>query len=255
VVGAAGACSSFGNDGDAPSPVPSSEVDATLDDADCDATGSCDAGPEPVSIISPYRDGGLTYPEQIVWNLSAAAAAILHYTTDGTDPTPASRLATGTVTLNDLVDGTVVKWTVGSSANVHRFDVHIDGPDGGSTRSAGLIMENFRFETTTTAITSVPKGVASINVHADLRLWNQPECPTCVDFLTVGIDAPSDCFAASIPYPYPGATGQNHTFKLAVPDKPGVYPIRAGLSQVLDCNAALAGSLSDTQIGVLIVTP
>jgi hypothetical protein len=242
---------------DASTPDVAVAVDSAADSAppDCDATGTCDAGPEPLSLISPYRDGGLTYPATIVWTLSALNDALIHYTTDGTDPTLASKSGAGTVTLQDLVDGTVIKWTAGSSANVHSFAVHIDGPGGGSAQNAGVILQNFRFATTTTAITAVPRGVATINVRADISLWNQSNCSGCVDFLTLGIDKPSDCFAASIPGTYPGAVAYSRTFVLTVPAEAGVYPIRIGYSQVFDCNAALATPLSDTQVGLLVVTP
>jgi len=87
------------------------------------------------------------------------------------------------------------------------------------------------------------------------RLWNQAGGPGCIDYLTLGIDKPSDCFAASMPGLYPGATAMNKEFEVSVPTEAGVYPIRIGFSQVFDCKAALAGSLSDTQVGVLVVTP
>jgi hypothetical protein len=222
---------------------------------DCDATGTCDAGPEPLSLISPYRDGGLTYPEPIVWTLSALGDALIRYTTDGTDPTPSSNSGVGTVTLQNLVDGAVIKWTAGASANVHSFVVHVDGLDGGSAHNGGMLLQNFRFATTTTAITSVPLGVATINVRADISLWNPTSCPTCIDFLTLGIDQPSDCFAAAVPQTYPGAIAYSQPFVLTVPAEAGVYPIRIGYSQVYNCTEALATPLSDTQVGVLVVTP
>jgi hypothetical protein len=261
-LAAAGACSSFdGNDDPAAfeSGAPDASVGVDRADVsvppDCDATHTCDAGPEPLSLISPFRDAGLTFPESIVWTLSALDDALFHYTTDGTDPVASSKSGAGTVTLQDLVDGTVIKWTVGASANVHSFVVHIDGLDGGSAQGGGVILQNFRFATTTTAITAVKLGVTSIVVRADIRLWNQRGCPTCVDFLTLGIDKASDCFAASIPGTYPGAAANSRTFTVTVPAEAGVYPIRMGYSQVFDCPGALAQPLSDTQVGILVVTP
>ena len=42
---------------------------------------------------------------------------------------------------------------------------------------------------------------------------------------------------------------------LVVPTEAGVYPIRIGAPAVYDCDAALREPLSETQLGVLVVTP
>ena len=254
LLGVVAACSSFSSE----TPIdttPDAAIDSSSREPVVADSAPVDAGPEPVSIISPYRDGGLVYPEKIVWTLSAANDAIIHYTIDGTDPTATSKSASGTVILQDLLDGTVIKWTIGSFTDVHAFVVHIDGPDGGSSRNDGIIFQNFRFEMSTAAITTVPKGVASITVHAGLRFWNGNGCPSCIDVLTVGIEKPSDCIGGLNPGLYRGATFSDQTFKVTVPSKAGVYPIRIGFSEVFDCDQALQQGLSDIQIGVLIVTP
>lgn len=215
-----------------------------------------DAGPAPIFVVSPSRDGGLTYPETITWTIAALPDdAIIRYTVDGTDPTPSSKSASGRVTLADLPDGTRVKWTTGAAPEVNELIVSVDGPNSRSARAPGVILQNFRFATTTAPITAVQRGVSSVKVSADIRLWNQADCPTCIDFLTVGIDQPSDCFAASVPGVYPGKSGLKHEFVLSVPETAGVYPIRIGFHQVYDCPAALKEPLSDTIVGMLVVTP
>ena len=250
------ACTSFSSDD---TPDAGMGLDGATPEAasSVDAAKASDAGDaaEPLSLISPYRDGGLTYPQTIIWTLSALDDAIIHYTTDGSDPKSSPKTAAGTVTLKDLVDGTVIKWTAGQSTNVHTFVVHVDGPDGGSAKGGGDIFQDFRFATTMTAITKVPRGVAALNVTTDLRLWNPVSCPTCVVVYTIGIDKPSDCFAQGIPPTYPGLAADAVTFHIKVPAQPGIYPIRIGAPEVYDCTMAMAQPLSDTQVGILVVTP
>lgn len=260
-LAAGGACGAFSEGDPAPAPnasdaatAPVGTVEASVD-AGCDATGTCDAGREPLSLISPYRDGGLTYPYSIAWTLGALDNAIIHYTTDGTDPTASSKLASGSTTLKDLPTGTTIKWTAGDSTNVHSFVTAFDGPDGGAARNGGFIIENFRFATSTSPITSVPRGVLKVGVAADIRFWNGAGCATCIDVFTVGIDKPSDCFIGADPGLYPGVGFAGVKFTLTVPTDPGVYPIRVGSSAVFNCTQALAQPLSDVQVGTLVVTP
>ena len=66
---AAGACSTFTAE-DSPSPDANANTSRETDAAPADAPADVplDGGPEPISLISPYREGegGLTYPLTIV---------------------------------------------------------------------------------------------------------------------------------------------------------------------------------------------
>ncbi len=167
-----------------------------------------------------------------------------------------SRIPSGEAKIDVTPDKTVIKWTIGESSNVHSFVVGIDGPDGGSAQGGGLVFENFRFGTGGLPITQVQQGVVDVvTVHADFQLWNGRACPSCFDILTVGIDKPSDCIIGGNPLTYPGVSALDAVFQVHVPPTPGVYPIRTGTALQYDCDAALKGSLSDTQVGILVVTP
>ena len=249
------ACTSFSTEStptfDAGSAVDAGGAPAT---SGRDDAGPVDAGPEPLSIISPYRDGGLAYPRPIAWTIAALDDAVIYYTTDGTPPNPTSNHGTGAVVLRDLPDGTVISWTIGPHTVVHSYTVHVDGrEDSGPAQQAGYIFESFRFTTTTSPITTVKAGVASISVHAGAQIWNGAACPGCIDVLTMGIDKGAACLGAGLPQRYPGANFSDREFTIPVPAKAGTYPIRVGFAEVYDCDAGLKSPLSDVQIGTLVV--
>lgn len=92
-----------------------------------------------------------------------------------------------------------------------------------------------------------------VRISLDYQVWNQIDCPSCIDQIVIGIDTSARyCAYDSIPGTYPGVSG-NNTNTINVPDAPGTYTLTAGGTQQYTCADAMRFYGGGKPIGTIIV--
>ncbi len=128
------------------------------------------SGNEPLTAISPFHPSGeLTFQRPIDWTISALdPSTVICYTLDGSTPTAKSSSATRKVTLDDLKNGTKIRWTAGDSNVVHAVDVGVKDSLKNDTH---WLIERVRFDASGGPIVKVGKG-ARVKGRAAAAFWN-----------------------------------------------------------------------------------
>lgn len=250
------------SDGGSDSPASGSDARASADGpTDIDlgrldgGKGDADAasGPEPLSVLSPYHPSGtLTYQKAIDWTIATAdSAALILYTIDGTTPGAPSPTAVGKVTLAAVPDNTTIRWVVAPSTNVHAFLVRVNPALSSSTAT---FADRVVFGATGAPIAKVAPG-ATLNGTARAFAWNgSVGCPNCIDQLLIGVVVAEDCLTDDNPHTYPGATTAAAPFSVKAPSTPGIYRVKTGFTQQLNCRPdAIGKSLGQTEVATIIV--
>jgi hypothetical protein len=241
----------FSSDGSAP---PEGVADVSVTPQDADADADLDAGPEPLTILSPYSEAGtMTTAEPLDWTLASIdPGAPIHYTLDGTDPVGSLQVALGRITFSSLPDGTTIRWSVGLSQTSHAFVVHVD-PDAGSLETS--MLDRFAFDDAGVPILKVSRDQdAAVTGTLRARAWTGAGCPTCVVVVGVGISKVDSCpLVINPPGTYVHYLAASAPIAVGVPAEAGVYPIRSTRRDEYGCDPDAGWPVSDPQIGVLIV--
>jgi hypothetical protein len=234
------------------SPPPEGVADVSVTPQDGDA--DLDAGPEPLTILSPYSEAGtLTTAEPIDWTIASIDPGVaIHYTADGSDPVGSSLVAFGKITLSSLADGTRIRWTVGASQTRHEFLVHVDPAAGNNETS---MLDRFAFDDAGVPILKVARDQdAAVTGTLRVRVWSGPGCPTCVLLVGVGVSKVESCplvvAAQGTNYHY---VNPSAPMAVAVPPEAGLYPIRSTRREEYGCDPDAGWPVGDPQVGVLIV--
>lgn len=207
---------------------------------------------EPATVISPFHpSGSLTYQRPIIWTISAFDAMTpIHYTTDGSAPDSSAQTGIGKVTLQNLAEGTRIRWVAATGSTIHEMTVHVDSSLATETHH---IVENVRFTASGGPIVHVKPG-ATVAGKAGAAVWNgQSNCPTCIDQITLGISSAATCLVSVQPNTFPGSAGSDVSFSIKAPTAPGVYKMRTGFTQQYKCADAIGQALHDTEVGTIIV--
>jgi len=119
------------------------------------------------------------------------------------------------------------------------------------TSPAGYVVSNVQLNGSGSAVT-VPAG-SSISVSLNYEVWNQSDCPACIDQIVLGLDATSIyCAYHGIPGVAPGVSGSNSN-TISAPAASGTYTLYSYFVQHYTCADALALNLSGTPIGTITV--
>lgn len=95
---------------------------------------------------------------------------------------------------------------------------------------------------------------SSVSISLDYQIWNQPDCPGCIDQIVVGLDSrPLYCAYEGIPGLDPGETG-SHANTFTAPTANGSYTLYAFFTQQYSCTDALSLYSPGTAIGTLNVS-
>lgn len=246
-------------------------ADIESDRSNCGACGNaCDPGLQCMdnlcidssSYISPAGfAASKTAFSDIDYTISTQIPATIHYTTDGTSPSPGVGTTTSApspvtlATVPGATPGTVIRWfadyggSSGAEPFLHSFTVNTVAPGN----DLGVLVNLVKFTGVDGPVIRVAPG-ATVTGSVRAQYWRSNAsgyCPGCLVQWVLGVDGVGQvACVASVSTVYPGQTS-TPTFTFTAPAQPGRYVMRTQLQLQTSCQSA--GYSGGEDVGVVIV--